>query len=417
MISRPWWHKLPGLAAPRPTAARNGRRTRPKLELLENRLAPAVQLGYGGPGSALNLTETVSGATPAVAVWESAPNLLTVDLGTGNRFAASSTASATGLSYNAGSLAGSQSATINISAANNVSTLLAALPGDTLAVGPLADIAGGLGNLTASASAIRVTGPVDTSHASAGNGNVDLKATGDLTVAGSPVLPHHGVLSTGTGTLSLAADVSAAGAGVSGAGALTVGAGALVTSANAGGSAVTLRGGAVHLDVSANPALVGASRLLGTAANSYFNSGNYGYAALAFDAAGYLYVANYSGGTVLRVTPGGGSSTTYVSGLSSPSALAFDAAGYLYVASNANGTVLRVPPGGGSYTTHLGGLSSPSALAFDATGNLYVANSGNGAVLRVPPGGGSYATYLSGLGSGGGSTSTGWPSTPPVPST
>jgi hypothetical protein len=47
--------------APRPPA-------RPRLEALEDRLAPAAQLTYGGPGSVLRLQETVIGSTPAVVI-------------------------------------------------------------------------------------------------------------------------------------------------------------------------------------------------------------------------------------------------------------------------------------------------------------------------------------------------------------
>jgi hypothetical protein len=55
-------------------------RARPGLEALEDRLAPAVQLTYGGPGTSLVLQELLSGAT-AVTISESAPNQLRIDLG------------------------------------------------------------------------------------------------------------------------------------------------------------------------------------------------------------------------------------------------------------------------------------------------------------------------------------------------
>ena len=95
--------------------------------------------------------------------------------------------------------------------------------------------------------------------------------------------------------------------------------------------------------------------------------------ALAFDAAGNLYVANESNGTVSEVTPAGQAST-FASGFSSPDGLAFDAAGNLYVANWGNGTVSEVTPAG-VVSTFASGFSSPTALAFHA-GNLYVV-SGN----------------------------------------
>jgi hypothetical protein len=201
----------------------------------------------------------VSGATPAVAISDSAANLLEIDLGTGHTFSPASTGAATGLTYTSGTPAASQSATIDLGAARNVSTLRAALPDDTFVLGSIADALGGLGNVTASAGTIRVTGQVDTSHAGAGNGNVDLKATGDLTMAGEPVLPHSAGLDTGSGTLALAADVNADGSGNNGVGALTVPAGEVVSSANTCSNAITLRGAAIHLGTGVTPALVGST--------------------------------------------------------------------------------------------------------------------------------------------------------------
>ena len=67
------------------------------MEALEDRLAPAVQLTYGGPGVVLGLRELAGGATPAVTVSEPAPNLLRIDLGA-QSFDATSTPQARGLS-------------------------------------------------------------------------------------------------------------------------------------------------------------------------------------------------------------------------------------------------------------------------------------------------------------------------------
>ena len=51
------------------------------MERLEERLALAVQLNYGGPGSVLGLQELVSGATPTVRISEPTPGELRIDLG------------------------------------------------------------------------------------------------------------------------------------------------------------------------------------------------------------------------------------------------------------------------------------------------------------------------------------------------
>src|SRR5262249_33549046 len=192
------WFGRPGRpSAPRP-------RARPRLEALEGRLAPAVQLLYDGPGTALSLRELLSGATPAVTLSEPAPGQLRIDLGTGHTFDASSTAQAAGLTYeNAGSPGTSHVATLDIGRANNIPTFKATLSGDALTLGVIANASGGLGNVAASAGTITVTG-LDTSHAGAG-GEVDLKAAGALTVA------EGALLATGAGPLALAAGGNAHG--------------------------------------------------------------------------------------------------------------------------------------------------------------------------------------------------------------
>ena len=74
--------------------------------------------------------------------------------------------------------------------------------------------------------------------------------------------------------------------------------------------------------------------------------------------------------------------TTFVgSGLSAPVALAFDAAGNLYVANYGNNTISKVTPAGAVSTFVSSGLNDPMGLAFDAAGNLYVANT---ATTRSP---------------------------------
>src|SRR5262245_59806951 len=210
-------------------------RARLSLEALEDRLAPAVQLTYGGPGSVLDLKELISGATPSVSISESAPGRLEINLGA-QTFDPSSTAQVTGLTYEvAGSSGTSNFATVDISQANNITTLQAVLSGDALSLGVISNTSGGLGNVTASAGTITVTG-LDTSHASAGNGNVDLKAAGALMVA------NRAVLETGTGTISLAGGVNPDGTASGDSGILLIDSGATVVSDNTDSSAITLRG-------------------------------------------------------------------------------------------------------------------------------------------------------------------------------
>ena len=110
-----------------------------RCEMLEHRRLLAVALNWSGPGNALTLTENTSGATPAIVISEPSANisLLKIDLGAGYSFDSTSTTSAMGLTYqNPGSPTTSQYATIDISEANNVSSLVATLPGDGLAARP-----------------------------------------------------------------------------------------------------------------------------------------------------------------------------------------------------------------------------------------------------------------------------------------
>src|SRR5262249_5719765 len=136
--------------------------------------------------------------------------------------------------------------------ANNIPTLQAALDGDTLTLGVIADGSGGLGNVAASAAAITVAG-LDTAHAGAG-GNVDLRAAGALTVA------PQARLATGLSKLALDAGVNADGTASSGGGVLSIGSGATVVSDNPGSDAITLRGTTIDIATGADPAVVGAHR-------------------------------------------------------------------------------------------------------------------------------------------------------------
>ena len=269
-----------------------------------------VSLNWSGDGNDLTLTENTSGATPTIIISEPSRNIsqLKIDLGAGHAFASGSTTSATGLTYqNPGSPTTSQFATVDISSANNVSALVATLPGDDLTLGQINNSNAGIDSITASAGTIEVTG-INTLST---NGNVNLEATGNLTVdAGA-------IIETGTGTISLAADVNADGTGNDGVGTLSIDAGATVTSSNPTASAITLRGADVNVDTSANPAVVGASRQLSTTPTATL-FGQEGSCALAFDSSGNLYVANEGNNTVSEFAPGSTTPTATLSVLGQP---------------------------------------------------------------------------------------------------
>ena len=157
---------------------------------------------------------------------------------------------------------------------------------------------------------------------------MDLRATGNLTV------DSGAIVQTGTGTISLAADVKADGTGDDGVGTLSINAGATVTSTNSTASAITLRGADIDIDTSANPAVVGAQRVLST-------------------------------------TP-----SATLTGLNSPTPWLRRQRQPLRGQRRQDGTVSEFAPGSTTPTATLTGLNEPDALAFDASGNLYVANSG-----------------------------------------
>src|SRR5262249_36202879 len=152
---------------------------------------------------------------------------------------------------------------------------------------------------------------LETAHAGAGSGNVDLRAAGALTVA------SNALLETGTGKISLAAGVNADGTGSGGGGKLTIAGGAKGAADHAPGRPLTPRGSDVNVATGANPGLVGAHRLLSTTPTATL-LGLYGGSALAFDAHGNLFVANQYANTVSEFVPGSTTPNRTLTGLDGP---------------------------------------------------------------------------------------------------
>ena len=125
----------------------------------------------------------------------------------------------------------------------------------------------------------------------------------------------------------------------------------------------------------------------------------------AFDARGDLWVANFSGNTVVEYTPSqlaaNGAPTPAVTlsasggSLNGPTGPAIDARGDLWVANNGSNTVVEYTPSQlaatGAPTPAVtisasgGSLVEPAGLAFDASGNLWVANQGANVVVKYTP--------------------------------
>ena len=114
---------------------------------------------------------------------------------------------------------------------------------------------------------------------------------------------------------------------------------------------------------------------------------------LALDAGGNLYISEFAGHRVRKVSPDGRISTVAGSGvaglrgdgaaatsaqLAFPAGLAVDGAGSLYIADSQNQRVRKVLPGG-TIVTAIGGsaatsLISPIGVALDTAGDLYTAD-------------------------------------------
>ena len=95
-----------------------------------------------------------------------------------------------------------------------------------------------------------------------------------------------------------------------------------------------------------------------------------------------LFVAESSNGSITKVAPDGGTASFVGtgSGFHEPLGVAFDTAGNLYVADFTGNTIKKITPAGVISVFASTGLSNPGALAFDASGNLYVANYGSSTI-------------------------------------
>lgn len=136
-------------------------------------------------------------------------------------------------------------------------------------------------------------------------------------------------------------------------------------------------------------------------------------AALAFDAAGNLYIADQDDQRVLEVLTTGVMKTVAGTGaqgyagdgsaatsalLNLPAGIAVDTAGNVYIADTGNNVVREVTAAGIISTIVSTGLAGPTALTVDSVGNLYIADTQNNVVRKFN---GTTLTVVAGNGSQG----------------
>ncbi|MCE5308509.1 MAG: hypothetical protein LLG20_12795 [Acidobacteriales bacterium] len=138
---------------------------------------------------------------------------------------------------------------------------------------------------------------------------------------------------------------------------------------------------------------------------------------VAVDAGGNVYVSEFYGHRVYKITADGvisvaagtgaaGDSKDVVTAtlgqLRYPKGLAVDSSGALYIADSGNHAVRKVyrgtmstPIRGGGEGTAAAVLNNPTGVTVDAAGNLYIADNGNSRIRRLKPGAVTTTTVIS----------------------
>ncbi|MCH8879742.1 MAG: hypothetical protein IID34_07655 [Planctomycetes bacterium] len=104
------------------------------------------------------------------------------------------------------------------------------------------------------------------------------------------------------------------------------------------------------------------------------------------DPAGNVFIADWSAGVVLKITPDGRTHSV-VDDLNEPAGLAMDRSGNLYVSQHAQGlpeagSIMKIETTG-ERSTFAEGFTGPSGMTIDQTGNLFVANFHDNTVSRI----------------------------------
>lgn len=258
-------------------------------------------------------------------------------------------------------------------------------------------------SLDGTGAAARFNGP--TSVAADATGTLYIADQGNHTIR---KITPAGVVSTWAGLAGVpgSADGSGSGARFNLPAAVAVDAAGTVYVADASNDTIRkITADRTVITLAGSPGLTGSADGTGAAARFGVPTG------IAVDAAGTIYVADHDNQTIRKVTPtgvvttfagtagavGGGDGTGAAARFRSPAALAFDGAGTLYVADQDNSAIRQISAAG--VVTTLAGSAQqagsndgtgdaarfafPSGVAVDAAGVVYVADQDNNTVRRI----------------------------------
>ena len=108
---------------------------------------------------------------------------------------------------------------------------------------------------------------------------------------------------------------------------------------------------------------------------------------IAVDSSGNVYTNNSGAGTISKITPAGVVTLTWATYTGSSFLLAIDSSGNVYVPINSSNTITKITSGGVVTSGWATVGSAPSMIVLDGTDNLYVSNQTAGTISKVTPGG------------------------------
>ncbi len=97
----------------------------------------------------------------------------------------------------------------------------------------------------------------------------------------------------------------------------------------------------------------------------------------------WLYVSDYHGNSISRISKNGGSFFLVSTGLSGPMDIGFDKLGNLFVAEWFGGSIARIKAGGGNIVRIATGFLEPFYLQLDGSGNIYLTDFGAGEIWKL----------------------------------